>query len=244
MQPTVLTLLAAGHLPGLVTMVSAQAVSGRDVDCMFFTSPTSHDATCETFAAAWGLSVDDLTKLNPGIVCPGLDTSKAYCVIGTVTEDPAQTPTTTSAPSPSNSPAMPGLAENCDRFYKVASGDQCDIIAQKHGITTSQFLTWNSFINAECSNLWLGYYVCVHVPGATTTSSGSSQPTGQPSEPSPQMPGVVNNCKTFYLVKSGDSCWSIYTAAGITFDQLRSWNTQIDEGCTNLWLGYYICIRT
>lgn len=26
----------------------------------------------------------------------------------------------------------------------------------------------------DCTNLWLDYYVCVHVPGATATWAGSS----------------------------------------------------------------------
>jgi hypothetical protein len=56
------------------------------------------------------------------------------------------------------------------------------------------------------------------------------------------MPGIVNNCKTFHLIQSGDSCWSIYTEAGITFEQFRTWNTQVDAACSNLWLGYYVCV--
>ncbi|EDP47822.1 conserved hypothetical protein [Aspergillus fumigatus A1163] len=58
----------------------------------------------------------------------------------------------------------------------------------------------------------------------------------------PQMPGIVSNYAKFYQVKSGDSCWSIENAAGITLAQFRSWNTQIDESCTNLWVDYYVCI--
>ena len=55
-----------------------------------------------------------------------------------------------------------------------------------------------------CSNLWLGYYVCVGVPGAATTSSATPTPT--PSCPQPQMPNIVSNCKKCRLVQSGDTC--------------------------------------
>lgn len=79
-----------------------------------------------------------------------------------------------------------------------------------------------------CSNLWLDYYICVHIPGAATG-------------PQPQMPGIVTNCKKFYKVKSGDSCYTINTAAGITLAQFRSWNKQIDATCSNLWVDYYVC---
>ncbi|KAK1488016.1 LysM domain-containing protein [Colletotrichum tamarilloi] len=254
---------AAGVLPGLVS--AGSVLSRRAVDCAFSTAPSKSD-TCTTFASSWGLSVDDLQKLNPGITCPALDTSKSYCVIGTVTNDPEPTTTTsqsttpitsitsktsttttsssttTTAAAPSNSPTMPGLAANCDGFYKVSSGDSCDAISSKYGISTAQFKSWNTEINADCTNLWLDYYVCVHVPGAATTTQGTTQPTTPPSTgPTPQMPGIVSNCKTFYQVKSGDSCWSIYSSAGITFEQLLSYNTQVDSSCSNLWLGYYVC---
>jgi hypothetical protein len=56
------------------------------------------------------------------------------------------------------------------------------------------------------------------------------------------MPGIVSNCKKYHLINDGDSCWSIYTAAGSTLAQFRSWNTQVDAACSNLWLGYYVCV--
>ncbi|KAJ5759970.1 hypothetical protein N7520_007126 [Penicillium odoratum] len=185
-----------------------------------------------------GLSVENLQQLNPGITCPNLDSSKSYCVVGTATDDPpsttSTTKTTTSATptevTPSNSPTMPGIAENCDGFHEVLSGDQCNTIATQYD--------WN-LIYLDCTNLWLDYYVCVHVPGATTTSQ-APEPTA--SGPTPQMPGIVSNCKTYHLIRDGDSCWSIDTAAGITLAQFRTWNAQIDATCSNLWLGYYVCV--
>ncbi|OHE94792.1 LysM domain-containing protein [Colletotrichum orchidophilum] len=252
---------AAGVLPAIVS--AKAALSRRAVDCAFSTAASKGD-TCSTFASSWGLSVDELQNLNPGITCPTLDTSNSYCVIGTITDDPepttttaqsttlvtsttskaptTTTTTTTAAAAPSNSPAMPGLAANCDGFYKVSSGDSCDAIASKYSISTAQFKSWNTEVNADCTNLWLDYYVCVHVPGAATTTQAPTQPTTPPSTgPTPQMPGIVSNCKKYYQVNSGDSCWSIYSGAGITFEQFLSYNTQVDSTCSNLWLGYYVC---
>ncbi|KAB8067108.1 hypothetical protein BDV29DRAFT_186741 [Aspergillus leporis] len=244
-------LAAAGFIPGL-----ACALSRRAVECSFTTSAAKGD-TCQSFASNWGLSVDGLQQLNPGITCPGLDTSKLYCVIGTVTDDGPGTTlttttstttttrtTTTTSSAPTKSPIMPGIADNCDGFYKISSGDQCDTIAKAHGISTAQLRSWNSEINNSCSNLWLDYYICVHVPGATTTAPGTPEPTADPgSGPSPQLPGIINNCDGFFKVSSGDTCDSITKAHGISTTQFKSWNTGINDNCSNLWLGYYVCVH-
>lgn len=169
-------LLTTGLAPGLVSAAALHL--RREVNCDFSTTADA-GATCESFADTWGLSVDDLKKLNPAIACPDIDTSKSYCVIGTVTEDPETTSTsttitstssssstststvtttttqlptsTTSKRTPTNEPQMPGIADNCDAFYKVKSGDQCDTIAKANSITEDQLKSWNDEINDSMS---------------------------------------------------------------------------------------------
>ncbi|KAE8143473.1 hypothetical protein BDV38DRAFT_292055 [Aspergillus pseudotamarii] len=215
-----------------------------------FSMAASEGATCESFATSWGQTVEKFQALNPGVSCPTLIAGQSYCIVGTVTEDPKTTITTTSTTlktttattttsSSEYEPTQPGVPSNCDKFHLVTSGDQCDTIAAEYGISEAQFKAWNPNIESNCSNLWLDYYVCVHVPGATTTTSSLPEPTS--TGPQPQMPGIVSNCQTFYKVKSGDDCYSIETATGITLDQFRSWNTQIDASCSNLWVDYYVC---
>jgi hypothetical protein len=90
-----------------------------------------------------------------------------------------------------------------------------------------------------CTNLWLDYYVCVGAPDATPpTTTTTPTPTG----PQPQMPSIVSNCKSFYKVQSGDSCWAISTSRGFSVAQFLSWNPYVNSDCTNLWLDYYVCI--
>ncbi|KAI6362067.1 hypothetical protein MCOR25_006302 [Pyricularia grisea] len=164
------------------------------------------------FLAAW---------LLPALAMAQTTTFQTSTITSTATATAPATP----------SPTMPGLAPDCDGFHKLVDGENCFGIASKYGITMDQLYTWNTIVNAACSNLWAGYYMCVHVPGAEA-----------PTKPEPQMPGVVENCQEFYQVKAGDSCWSIYTEAGITYEQLRSWNKGIDAACGNLWPDFYVCI--
>ncbi|CAI7592359.1 unnamed protein product [Penicillium pancosmium] len=237
--------------------------SRRGIDCSFSTVPSTGD-TCETFADSWGIAVDDLKSLNPDLDCSKFDDGTEYCVSGEANDnEPTETTTTstdpetttgvttssstktTEAPSTTSSasdhePTQPGLSENCDKFHKVVDGDSCDAIEASAGITHSQFSEWNPYINDKCSNIWLDYYVCIHVPGATTTSAAPS-PTddGKP----PTQSGIAANCDKFHKVSSGDQCDSIETEFKITHDQFIKWNPSISPGCTNLQLDYNVCVH-
>ncbi|SPO01631.1 uncharacterized protein DNG_04305 [Cephalotrichum gorgonifer] len=156
----------------------------------------------------------------------------------TFTPSTSQSSTTWPSATPITSPTMPGIAEKCDRFYMIKSGDQCDTVAWANNITVAQLRSWNSEINAACSNLWLDYYVCTHVSGALLPSATTSAPTPNYT---PTMPGIAPTCDRFYMVKSGDQCDTIASSNAITVAQLRAWNTEINAACSNLWLDYYIC---
>lgn len=239
----------------LAFMASAMLASAtpsrhrRDVVC-YFEIPAESGDTCDSLASSWGISLQDFVNINPGVTCPGsLQVGKSYCVIGEYTPGPTsssssttsttttqQTSTTSTSstappPEPTNSPQMPGIIPTCDRFYKIQSGDICDTIASRNGITVAQLRSWNSEINASCSNLWVDYYICVHVPGAApppTSTTSAPQPSN-----SPALPGAVNNCNRWYKIISGDSCDTVAAKNTITVAQLRSFNTQINSSMSD-----------
>ncbi|KAJ5621122.1 hypothetical protein N7510_005106 [Penicillium lagena] len=81
---------------------------------------------------------------------------------------PTETPSpTTTNPDPSTGSSAPAAsvypyaASPCQKYHTVQSGDYCDKVATDVGITFSQLRQWNSGLDAECSNLWLGYQYCV-----------------------------------------------------------------------------------
>lgn len=120
---------------------------------------------------------------------------------------------------------MPGIAPDCDRFHKVKSGDQCESIASSNGITLDQLRAWNTEINAACSNLWLDFYICTHVPGAVLPSATTSAPT--PSN-SPALPGAVSDCNKWHKIVPSDTCENISAKNRITVGQFRDWNTKLN----------------
>ncbi|KAI5072306.1 hypothetical protein GOP47_0012412 [Adiantum capillus-veneris] len=77
--------------------------------------------------------------------------------------------------------------------YIVKSGDTCYAISQAHGISLSDFQSWNAGIS--CNNLQIGQSVCMSKPSANSPSGST--------------------CTT-YTIKSGDTCYAISQAPSPT----------------------------
>ncbi|SPJ71097.1 uncharacterized protein FTOL_00825 [Fusarium torulosum] len=213
-------LLTVGLLPQLSYALSIP--SRRAVDCGFSTSANSGD-TCESFASSWGLTVDELKSLNPGVSCPKIDTDGFYCVVGTVTDDeptaaspssttrlstqvpsPTVKSTSTVKPSPTKEPSgngietpgaiQDGMVSNCNKFHEVKSTTTCQGILNYNKISLEDFVKWNPAVGKDCSNLWQGTSACVGI------ISGSPSPTTTV-KPSPTTPG--NGVKTPTPIQDG-----------------------------------------
>lgn len=156
--------LVLGLLPHLLSARMLRTRQG--VSCSFSVTASAED-TCQSFVTSWGLTLANFESFNPGIDCPTLVAGQSYCVIGTVssssiisttspeptTRTPTSTTTVTTTTSALPSPTQPGLVANCDKFYLVSSGDQCNIIEAKFGISATQFAAWNPYIDARMSLL-------------------------------------------------------------------------------------------
>ncbi|GKZ21588.1 hypothetical protein AbraCBS73388_007489 [Aspergillus brasiliensis] len=139
-------------------------------------------------------------------------------------------PTTTSSVT---APTQTGITADCQEFYMVKSGDTCTSIEAQFGITFGEFYSWNPSIGSGCTNLWLGYAYCVKGPQSTATATGPGGPV---------QTGIASNCDAYYTVASGDSCPAIESRYDLTFAQLYQWNPAIGSDCTNLWVGYAVCV--
>ncbi|XP_037042150.1 uncharacterized protein LOC119078657 [Bradysia coprophila] len=103
----------------------------------------------------------------------------------------------------------------------VKSGDTCWSISTTNGITLEELQELNS-PGLNCNSLAIGQKVCVN-----RSPTGSSAQTPQ-------------SCKSV-IVKSGDTCWSIFTSNGITISQLQEFNyPRLD--CSNLVVGQKVCV--
>lgn len=203
---------------------------------------------CATIAKDNGISLSQFTTWNPevGAGCTGLWVEYYVCV-SKIGSTPTMTTTTSTKPTngiTTPTPILPGMVKDCDKFHMVEDGDNCAAIAKANGISLSQITTWNPEVGADCTGLWIGYYVCVSKIGLspTTTIATTTKPTNGITTPTPIQPDMVGNCDAFHQVKDGDSCAAIASGNGISLDQFYNWNPSVGKGCKTLWKGYYVCV--
>ncbi|KAJ5313358.1 uncharacterized protein N7443_000242 [Penicillium atrosanguineum] len=77
----------------------------------------------------------------------------------------------------------------------------------------------------------------LHRRATTTTDSVSA--LSSPDKPT--LTGTISNCNQWYDVVSGDSCWSISQAFGITQAQFQAWNTAVGDSCI-VEIGVSYCV--
>ncbi|KAH8692484.1 hypothetical protein GQ44DRAFT_719839 [Phaeosphaeriaceae sp. PMI808] len=78
-------------------------------------------------------------------------------------------------------------------------------------------------------------------PSPTPSGACKTTPVGVVT-PSPIQTGLVCGCTKFYRVISGDGCWAIANANGITLDDFYAWNPATANECKNLQPDTYVCI--
>ncbi|KAL2201647.1 putative LysM domain protein [Sarocladium strictum] len=124
--------------------------------------------TCQGIADYNKISLADFFKWNPSVNsgCTNLWLG-AYACAGivqsatTTSKPPATTTSGNGIPTPS--PTQPGMVRNCNKFHLIRETTTCQGIVDYNKITMANFRKWNTGINSDCTNLWLGTYACVGV---------------------------------------------------------------------------------
>jgi hypothetical protein len=72
----------------------------------------------------------------------------------------------------------PGQPENCNGWHTVVSGDDCQAVSQRYGISMSQFLEWNPAVSSDCiNNFWIDSSYCVRIGKSSSSPSSSAGAT-------------------------------------------------------------------
>lgn len=106
-------------------------------DCKSFYLVQKNDG-CYNIAHDKGMALSDLYAWNPAVKndCSGLQANVYICVGITGTPGlPTSSTTTKPGGTPSPTPTQPGISIACNKYYKAASNDNCQEIADKYGIS-------------------------------------------------------------------------------------------------------------
>jgi LysM domain len=141
------------------------------------------------------------------------------------------------------------LVNTC-KTYTVSQNDTCDGIAITNDISTTQFLAWNPIINAGCNNLYssVGYEICVSLPGTLYNPPNITglAPVGPAATPVPVPrnadPDSNQLCGLWYNVTEGDYCNLLTVRFGISLQDFKFLNPDINDNCTNLYLNESYCV--
>ncbi|PKS08453.1 hypothetical protein jhhlp_004835 [Lomentospora prolificans] len=226
-------------------------------DCTWWVD-LSAAAACSTILAENAITLETFRRWNPSIpaVCGTLQAGNSYCVeamfetVPTTTKSAAQTSTTSVSVGPTKppngivtpTPIQPHMVDNCNAFYFVESGQNCDFIARANGITFSQLLAWNPSVGSGCAGLWADAYVCVSIIGEDVPTPTTTPPGNGVTTPVPTQDGMATNCNKFHFVQQGQTCATIAALYSISTAQFIQWNPAAKNDCTGLWSQTYACV--
>ena len=113
--------------------------------------------------------------------------------------------------------------------YRVRSGDYLGKIARKYGVRVSQIKQWNGLRN---NNLRIGQRLTIYPRKPVTTSS-----VAKSTKPKTK---INTEGKSTYMVKKGDSLWSISQKfPGVSVQNIKDWN---DISGNNLKIGMTLVV--
>ncbi|MFN8496705.1 MAG: LysM peptidoglycan-binding domain-containing protein [Anaerolineae bacterium] len=159
----------------------------------------------------------------------------------TATITPSATPTSDIAqltPPPGTPAPQTGGSPTVNRqSYIIAEGDTLLAIAIRFNVTLEDLLKANNFANP---NVMIHPGDAIRLPGNTDTAAADAPapPTGTPAPTSPPAVGKPTDAPTdkpaadepqvigrkVYIVKAGDSLWTISQRIGVSVDDLMQYN--------------------
>lgn len=78
---------------------------------------------------------------------------------------PSLAPSTASSAAPVPINAKDESNRQCGQWYNVVTGDYCNLVTMKYGISLSDFIFLNPSVNENCTNLLRDISYCVEPVG-------------------------------------------------------------------------------
>ena len=177
---------------------------------------------------AYGVSVQSIMDLNPGVDPLNLQIGSMLCI-----PYPTAPATAPMAQTPSAAPPLPVVSCPDGAFsYTIQSGDTLWRLSQAYGVSVQSIVNLNPGVDPQ--NLQIGSMLCIPYPTA---------PSASPSTQVPAPPLPVISCPDgafSYSVQSGDTLWKLSQAYGVSVQSIMNLNPGVDP--LNLQIGSMLCI--
>jgi membrane-bound lytic murein transglycosylase D len=109
-------------------------------------------------------------------------------------------------------------------YHTLGERERLQDVATQYGVSVDKILEWN---NVQAYTMRAGHRLKIYAP---LTANGAQNSALQPQRPQAQAnPGVSQpysaTAPKYYVVRNGDSLWSIANANATTVDQVVEWNS-------------------
>ncbi|KAK5660437.1 hypothetical protein OQA88_12981 [Cercophora sp. LCS_1] len=248
-----------GYPTPTTTVAPTPTPSGQAATCVRWLK-SGAGLDCASIARAFGSFSEEFVSWNPSVgpTCKSLRPASWYCIGVSATPTTRTTPLVPDIPTTvgASFPTQTDVADPCEKWWLVGKNDDCERIAYLHDIEVAEFLEMDPAVGmTSCESLARDVYVCVETPAPVASSSSvvssvasssvasssvppSSTSSAPISTPTPtQVGSMTAGCRRFYLAQSGDGCWGVADAAGITLSDFYLWNSGLNGDCSGLWLG-------
>ncbi|KAH0022598.1 carbohydrate-binding module family 50 protein, partial [Aureobasidium melanogenum] len=118
----------------------------------------------------------------------------------------------------------------------------------QHGATTKTIVTTSSIpalVSGSSYKASSSVKSSSSKTAASSSAKASSSSCATVAAPASTQTGIVSGCTKWYTAKSGDYCYVIAAANGISTDTFMSWNPAVNApSCNNIQVGYAYCVAT
>ncbi|KAL2795770.1 hypothetical protein BJX66DRAFT_336675 [Aspergillus keveii] len=247
---------------GCLPVNATEPTTASDCNCFTITYGSfAGGMLCSYIESSFNITVDQLQTWNPWLagncdtalyadlnatdwraVCVGVGPPKTTWTFTTFTLEPSSTT---------------GVVAGCQKYYTVASGDDCSTIESEFGVTLAQLYDWNPSSTSPLSetiHFYLPGYLSsirrnlyeplarIFILRQRALYHHDNNKKNNDNDDVKYQTVIASNCNRYYTVVSGDSCAKIESSYSVTFAQLYEWNPAIGANCGSLWVGYDVCV--
>ena len=196
----------------------------------------------------YGVTVQSILNLNPGVEPRNLQIGSTICIPSTVAPPPPKpVPVPPMPPVTVPIPTAPSLPVTCPKgafSYTIQSGDTFWKLSQNYGVSLQSILDLNP--GMDPMHLQIGSTLCI----PSTVAPPPPKPVPVPPKPpvtapiptAPSLPVTCPKGAFSYTVQSGDTFWKLSQNYGVSLQSILDLNPGMDP--MHLQIGSTLCIPT